>query len=459
MAWLLMPTVLAGGSEVVGHVTGLLLLSAAILATVAIALRIGLEPLRARLAGLFMLSMPALLGMSATVMPDVAAMAFGAIGIERSLAFSTSRRWLHGATAALALGLAPLARIHLVWLLGAAFLLLLDGPPLAWRSWIGGWRPRYLPILIAPLVTLLVIRLGKDAEGGGIASAALSFASADRAFPNAVAFFSHWGWSMSFALGWCLFHYREVRRERVLWAAVPLSLWIVAEAGKDGRFLLTVVVALGMLALAGAIGKAFRDNDSIELGLAFWLFAAFPLLLYTHLPPKYHVASAPAAALLLARAVEWEKLWPRLVTYGLMIFGIALGLLIVRADANMAGIERRAVAQEIAPRIAAGKRVWFSGHWGFQWYAERAGARPLVLGQPRVRRGDIVLVDEQAFNQGLIELYPNRELLGTVEDSSPGGRIMNPEANAGFYSNEWGDKPWTWSRTTAANRISIWLIR
>jgi hypothetical protein len=35
---------------------------------------------------------------------------------------------------------------------------------------------------------------------------------------------------------------------------------------------------------------------------------------------------------------------------------------------------------------------------------------------------------------------------------------MNREANAGFYSNEWGDLPWTWSRNTEANRISFWIV-
>ena len=37
---------------------------------------------------------------------------------------------------------------------------------------------------------------------------------------------------------------------------------------------------------------------------------------------------------------------------------------------------------------AAGETVWFRGHWGFQWYCERSGMRPVVVNQSRLRKGD-----------------------------------------------------------------------
>ncbi len=74
------------------------------------------------------------------------------------------------------------------------------------------------------------------------------------------------------------------------------------------------------------------------------------------------------------------------------VAGCALGFAILRADAAFADVGRRAAAELIAPRIAAGERVWFLGRWGFQWYAERAGARPVTLTAPFPARGDEVVV-------------------------------------------------------------------
>jgi hypothetical protein len=36
--------------------------------------------------------------------------------------------------------------------------------------------------------------------------------------------------------------------------------------------------------------------------------------------------------------------------------------------------------------------VWFVGHWGFQYYCERAGMKPLVPGETVARAGDFVVI-------------------------------------------------------------------
>jgi len=36
--------------------------------------------------------------------------------------------------------------------------------------------------------------------------------------------------------------------------------------------------------------------------------------------------------------------------------------------------------------------VWFLGHWGFQYYAERAGMQPVIPGQTRLEKDDWLLV-------------------------------------------------------------------
>jgi hypothetical protein len=133
MAWLLAPAAAAGGSEVVAHLVQILLLVVAIVEVASLALRMGYGDDVARLASLLLASTPAVLGMAGTVMPDVAAMAFALVGLERLAAWRESGSVAAGAVAAIALGLAPLARSHVVLLLGLALFLL--GVPWRRRAW------------------------------------------------------------------------------------------------------------------------------------------------------------------------------------------------------------------------------------------------------------------------------------------------------------------------------------
>ncbi len=117
MAYLLVPSVLLGGAEWTAHCVQLGLLALAVMATVSLALRLHLDRHQARLASLLLVASPAVLGMAGTAMPDVAAMAFGASGIERLVAYGHSRRVGSGVAAGVLLALAVLARTHVVLLL------------------------------------------------------------------------------------------------------------------------------------------------------------------------------------------------------------------------------------------------------------------------------------------------------------------------------------------------------
>ncbi len=117
---------------------------------------------------------------------------------------------------------------------------------------------------------------------------------------------------------------------------------------------------------------------------------------------------------------------------------------------------RRVATELITPRIASGKRVWCSGHWGFQWYAEKAGAMSLSGTPPFPTRGDII-VSSAVDRSAALQNAPRRRLLQTVRDATPGGRIMSIPANAGFYSNGWGYFPWAWG-TGEINRCEVWQV-
>jgi hypothetical protein len=125
--------------------------------------------------------------------------------------------------------------------------------------------------------------------------------------------------------------------------------------------------------------------------------------------------------------------------------GVLLALVFAASDFVDALAVRDSVrvAQHELQRLGAepdGASVWFVGGWGFGFYAERAGMRPVVPGRSRLRGGDWLVVA-----QGLSALHlllpglPPPEAQADVRSASPwsthpgayvGSSALRPRAQA-----------------------------
>ncbi len=468
MAWLLAPTALAKGNESIAHATQLIMLWLAVIATVSLARRLGIPQPWQTASGLIVVSMPAVLGMAGTAMPDVPAMALGIAGIERLVAWSQNRRFSQVVLAAVLLGLAPLTRTHLILLLGVGGILLLR-PSFSFIA----LRSRYsdfLPIVAALLISVTIYYISSDPHpgAGSLAGAAIRYSSASisQVAKNGVALPIHWTLAMAFTVPWLALRWRTMLRNRQVLLAATGGAFISAIAlafTSHPSILLPIIAGMGIAALWDLFADGWGRRDSIQLALGFWLLIALPAVFYTNLPPKYLVASAPAAALLIARELAQRKgKEPWLILGITIMLGTSLGVAILRADATFANLGRRAAAELIAPNVAAGKRVWFVGHWGFQWYAENAGALPATLTPPYPSRGDLLVVSiASAVSLRVADMignqFPNMTLVARIEESRPGGRLMNKRLGVGFYSNISGYWPWLWS-DSVVDQYSVWLL-
>jgi hypothetical protein len=110
--------------------------------------------------------------------------------------------------------------------------------------------------------------------------------------------------------------------------------------------------------------------------------------------------------------------------------------------------------------VAAGERVWFLGHWGFQWYAEQAGATPITVTPPLPVTGDVVVISEacdKGFKSFPMLLSDYRLVrIGEVAERSPGGRLMTE--GAGFFSNNSGYLPWTWGKAPLEEIVATRIV-
>jgi len=138
--------------------------------------------------------------------------------------------------------------------------------------------------------------------------------------------------------------------------------------------------------------------------------------------------------------------------------GISLGAGILLADSAFSGFSRSAASTLIAPAVARGHRVWYVGHWGFQWYAEKAGARYFTSTPPYPAIGDLVVSSVNSEPSLEVEEMDALVRLRRIEDRSPGGRIMSREAGAGFYSNFWGYLPWAWGEDLI-DAFDLWMVK
>jgi hypothetical protein len=459
MAYLLVPCALAGAPEWLAHLTGLAVFALALLATAALALRLGTSESSARAAALLLAATPAALALASTAMPDVPAMAFGVLGIERLLAFRDGRGWSQALAASVALAFAALSRSHLLLLLPVGALLLVGGPLATQRLRELGWRP-WLPLVAAPALFVAFAWLTRDplAPNTALLESAQRYMDSSQLVRNVTGFAAHWTLALPLALPWAALRWRALVRQPFLYvAALVWGVLLVQSEPRPDALLGVAAAVLSAGVLWDVIADALRRRDAVQLALGAWLLIALPIAVYTHLPSKYLVASAPAAAILVARALESQsRTFARALLGATLVAGVVLGMLVIRADAAFAELGRRAAAELIAPNVRAGRTVWFDGHWGFQWYAERAGARPLTSTPPHPKSGDLILSGKRSMGQKL-EYFPQRVLRGVLEDTAPGGRVMSKRLGAGFYSTRWGLLPWAFG-DDLRDRFELWQL-
>jgi hypothetical protein len=126
---------------------------------------------------------------------------------------------------------------------------------------------------------------------------------------------------------------------------------------------------------------------------------------------------------------------------------LALSAALALVDQRYAAAQRDA-AESSARHAPAG--LWCAGHWGLQFYMERAGARELDAargGWDEVRPGDVVVVPWNNSNV----LRPSRGIkarvaTAEVPEAIPLRLLSARSGEAGFYSNATGFLPFSLSR-------------
>jgi 4-amino-4-deoxy-L-arabinose transferase-like glycosyltransferase len=209
---------------------------------------------------------------------------------------------------------------------------------------------------------------------------------------------------------------------------------------------LTLFITAGFSVMALATADAWKRKDADSLLLMLWVAGTFVFTGFLNwaINARSVLPLIPAAGILLARRVDALRAssirWrPAMLAIPLAVAG-AVSLWLTWADTELANSARTVAALiERETRNQPGT-VWFLGHWGFQYYMESFGARPVVVDDPPHQPGDFLAA---AGDRLLFEVRPefvaSRDVIQIP--MRLGITTIQSELGTGFYSSDLGPLP------------------
>jgi len=195
---------------------------------------------------------------------------------------------------------------------------------------------------------------------------------------------------------------------------------------------------LSLLALAVEDFRKCKNAESLLLGLWIWGTFIFAGFVNWTVNARTILPMAPAMGILLMRRIDqrseksqggaiWRFIWP-------LVPAAVIGLLATYADYTWANTGRSAaktIQEKLANRL---DRLWFQGHWGFQYYMEAIGTEAYDYDKPQPRRSDIIIAPSNNTNATMLP-ESMVQLAGTFQ-YKPYRNLstMSIYTGAGFYS-------------------------
>lgn len=251
-------------------------------------------------------------------------------------------------------------------------------------------------------------------------------------------------WPYFFARGW-----RAVTATALASVIIFLPMFDLAPLVRDIDRGAGILFSCGtLLALAGLFEKKIRRARGWTLWAPWTLSVVFlEAFVYWSVLTRLIVFLIPP--LVFAMAEAFEEAWDagslkRLYAASLCTI-LILSLSLARVDYRYAAAQKM-IAEDIS-RTYPGKNIWFTGHWGFQYYMEKAGAVGLDArkgGWDQARPGDVVVTPRTNTNL----IHPSGRRLANlrsvrVDDSTALRLISGWTGEGGFYSNVMGFLPYS----------------
>jgi len=231
---------------------------------------------------------------------------------------------------------------------------------------------------------------------------------------------------------------------------------------------LAIAAGIGVLWIGGSELRMWRDSDSLFLGL--WVLGTFIFTAFVNwtINARSILPLIPATGILMARRLDklnFDSTSPlqRKVALALLLSGV-VSFWLAKADADWANsAEQAAIFIHQQSENQTGT-VWFQGHWGFQYYMQLLGARPVDFLRTEMERGDVLVVPENnadAYRMPTAQFVASTNLL-QIKLPQPIS-TMRWRSGAAFYSSFYGPLPFAFGASETERyyvfRLSMPLAR
>lgn len=208
------------------------------------------------------------------------------------------------------------------------------------------------------------------------------------------------------------------------------------------QFSLFVSSGFGLLVLT--VQDLWTRRDEKAFMLFLWVFGTFVFAAFINwtVNARSILPMVPAAGMLLMRRFDThfpsKKKWnPALA----LVPALVMAVLVTWADFSAANTGKTAAHIIRGKYGSSMESVRFQGHWGFQYYMELSGARPVDYRKPAVGMEGIIVVPKETYTN----ILPNPKFF-TLEHEVVLQpflwlTVMQRKLGAGFYSDLWGPCP------------------
>jgi hypothetical protein len=187
-----------------------------------------------------------------------------------------------------------------------------------------------------------------------------------------------------------------------------------------------------------------RANVS-EILLHYWFLSglSFIVLFAPFMATRHFLLVLPPILLILGKSTfTYSKTLFKVAVIAISIF---LSIMIGISDYSFAEYYKDN-AKKIAKKYTRDRKIWFGGHWGWQWYARLAGMEQIGLKRlSEVRAGDFIVLPEK-IDKGKILDKLLVKTIGCVYEQRPWYTFFSTAGNARFYASTVKRVPWNFSK-------------
>jgi len=242
----------------------------------------------------------------------------------------------------------------------------------------------------------------------------------------------------------------------VSFAVITMMLYVLVYTGSNFEYFnraqegllvqIVIYATCGLLIIILSVEDIYRNRDVGSILLFLWVVGTFIFATYinwtTHI--RVILPIVPAFGILTARRLDRREKGLQSCSlnkfYFSLVPALSLALLISWADYTLARTAKEAAIKISLKYAQQGHKIWFQGHWGFQYYMQIMGAIPLDKSLPAAMPGDLIIVPYT--NSNLWDLNEKYAKPIEILQFQPFKWLTTNSLEASFYTSMWGPVPY-----------------